>query len=398
MASAHLRGRISRLSRAGRVASRSSAIPTMFSFLLLIGGSPPSATCQIVTAERIRLPGWWPTKGDYPREAYVGPEACAACHPAQSDPKRHNAMFRTGVSPSEAEVLRESRDLRWQQGVYSYRISREPDRFMYSVGDSARTISEPIEWAVGIGKAGQTYLYLHEDTYYESRVSFYGALKGLDLTTGHRKGVPNDLEEAHGNALSPVEAKRCFACHMTAAVVENRLEPQRLIPGITCEACHGPGARHLKAMASDDRAETFVFNPAKINPGEADDFCGACHRTWWDVRLMDSAGVENVRFQPYRLQRSRCWNPDDPRAACVSCHDPHGPLERETEFYDARCLACHMERVGGPTDHARPGPACPQATSNCSTCHMPKVELPQMHTRFTDHRIRIARPGDPYTE
>jgi hypothetical protein len=26
---------------------------------------------------------------------------------------------------------------------------------------------------------------------------------------------------------------------------------------------------------------------------------------------------------------------------------------------------------------------------------MPKVELPEMHFKFTDHWIRIARPGDP---
>jgi hypothetical protein len=27
---------------------------------------------------------------------------------------------------------------------------------------------------------------------------------------------------------------------------------------------------------------------------------------------------------------------------------------------------------------------------------MPKVDLPGAHFSFTDHRIRIVRPGDPY--
>jgi hypothetical protein len=27
---------------------------------------------------------------------------------------------------------------------------------------------------------------------------------------------------------------------------------------------------------------------------------------------------------------------------------------------------------------------------------MPQVEIPGSHFKFTDHRIRIARPGDPY--
>jgi formate-dependent nitrite reductase cytochrome c552 subunit len=35
------------------------------------------------------------------------------------------------------------------------------------------------------------------------------------------------------------------------------------------------------------------------------------------------------------------------------------------------------------------------STNKCATCHMPKVELPGMHAEFTDHWIRVAKPGDP---
>jgi hypothetical protein len=307
-------------------------------------------------------------------------------------------MFWTGLPPGESEILKRFPELRWQRGPYAYRIFKRGDTFLYAVSDDQQTISEPLGWAIGQGGAGQTYLYRRQGTFYESRVSFYSSLGGLDLTTGHSNRVEPTLEDAHGKPLALSEAKRCFACHMTAAVMEDRLEPEHLIPGVTCEACHGPGARHLAAIASGDRAQTYIFNPARLTPGDADDFCGACHRTWWDVKLMDAPGVENVRFQPYRLQRSRCWNPDDPRATCVSCHDPHAPLETAAASYDAKCLACHVDQPGHATTAARPGPDCPQATSNCSSCHMPKILLPQMHARFTDHRIRIARPGDPYPD
>jgi formate-dependent nitrite reductase cytochrome c552 subunit len=30
------------------------------------------------------------------------------------------------------------------------------------------------------------------------------------------------------------------------------------------------------------------------------------------------------------------------------------------------------------------------------SCHMPKINLPGGHAKFTDHEIRIVRPGDPY--
>jgi formate-dependent nitrite reductase cytochrome c552 subunit len=40
--------------------------------------------------------------------------------------------------------------------------------------------------------------------------------------------------------------------------------------------------------------------------------------------------------------------------------------------------------------------ACPIAKANCVSCHMPKVELPNGLITFTDHQIRVVRPGDPY--
>lgn len=29
---------------------------------------------------------------------------------------------------------------------------------------------------------------------------------------------------------------------------------------------------------------------------------------------------------------------------------------------------------------------------------MPKVYVPEMHFKFTDHKIHVAQPGDPYQE
>jgi hypothetical protein len=32
------------------------------------------------------------------------------------------------------------------------------------------------------------------------------------------------------------------------------------------------------------------------------------------------------------------------------------------------------------------------------SCHMPKVDVPEMHYAFTDHWIRIVRPGETYPD
>jgi formate-dependent nitrite reductase cytochrome c552 subunit len=33
------------------------------------------------------------------------------------------------------------------------------------------------------------------------------------------------------------------------------------------------------------------------------------------------------------------------------------------------------------------------SVGNCVSCHMPKYEVPQSHTIFTDHYIRVVRTG-----
>jgi hypothetical protein len=110
---------------------------------------------------------------------------------------------------------------------------------------------------------------------------------------------------------------------------------------------------------------------------------------------MHLRGVADVRFQPYRLENSLCWDPDDSRIGCLACHNPHRPRRQDAAFYDAKCLSCHVVRGAGHSSN-HPGKACPASTDRCVTCHMPKIELPGGHVKFTDHDIRITRPGAPY--
>jgi hypothetical protein len=134
-----------------------------------------------------------------------------------------------------------------------------------------------------------------------------------------------------------------------------------------------------------------ITNPAELSPVDSVDFCGACHRTWADVALEMPAtvGVMKIRFQPYRLEMSRCWGKSgDARITCVACHDPHMPLAHEPEAYDAKCLACHSAGVEAKGIGAKT--TCKVATSRCVSCHMPKYELPQTHALFTDHDIRVV--------
>lgn len=333
-----------------------------------------------------------------PGAKYLGDAECAKCHEQLADGHRSSGMARAMRPPEVADVLRQNPSLTWRSGRFTYRLDRKGDQSVYSVSDGTTTLSAPVLYAFGQGKAGQTYVYQHAGKYYESRVSFYRALRGLDVTIGHTP--PPDtasLEEALGRQTPPDEIRDCFFCHSTAAVEAGKLQLDKLVPGVNCEACHGPGSEHVAAVKVPPVTDMKIFNPGHMNGDElTQEFCGKCHRSAETVLFMPNmAGINNVRFQPYRIFGSACYSDDD-RISCVACHDPHQPLQLEAKFYDAKCLACHQSKPGITTIAGATEAACKVAQANCVTCHMPKVDLPGAHLKFTDHRIRIAKPGQPF--
>ncbi|HZD32927.1 MAG TPA: multiheme c-type cytochrome [Candidatus Angelobacter sp.] len=299
----------------------------------------------------------------------------------------------------DAAPLRQHRELTFQLDPYKYSLVTDADKSLYSVSKGSQTLSQELGWAFGAGSLGQTFVYQQDGNFYESHLSYYSAIDGLDITIGHDRGIPPDLQHAAGRHIYAPETRRCFGCHTTASVTGNQLDLANLDQGVTCEACHGPGGDHVAAeKAGMPEAPGLAFNPGKLDRVDLVDFCGACHRSTADVidGNFVEIGVMNVRFQPYRLQRSRCWEKGDARLTCTSCHDPHQPLQHDASDYDAACLRCHRTNPGAQNTADHPGTACKVGTKNCTSCHMPKYAIAGSHSSFTDHWIRVARAGETY--
>src|SRR5262249_44254615 len=156
-------------------------------------------------------------------------------------------------------------------------------------------------------------IFERSGTFYESRLSYYAAPDRLDFTPGATSTPSSTLDDALGRRmLYSVETQRCFGCHTTASTTNNKFDPEHLIPGVSCEACHGTGANHEAMMKSGHGGLGIgsILNPGRLDPVDLVDFCGACHRTFMDVGLAGLTGIPNLRFQPYRLERSSCWRHD----------------------------------------------------------------------------------------
>jgi len=354
----------------------------------------------MATDERLEAPGWWPTKQSASLDDFVGTKECARCHPKIVATQIKTPMARAASLAADSTALPEQESLFRQAGPYTYTISKKETARIYSVGDGANSISETLGWAFGLGNKGQTYVYQRNSSFYESRMSFFRSLQNLDLTPGHLPKIPQNLGLALGRRIDPDTLRRCFGCHTTASTTRAGFNPSRLVLGVDCEACHGPGARHSELMDDEknEQGRQAIFNPRSLGPVAQVDFCGACHRTSFDVFEARVKGVENVRFQPYRLEKSRCWGDGDARLTCIACHDPHKQLNHDPGAYDEKCLACHSSSRSQKPSKEHPAKASPAASKNCVTCPMARVDFPSMHSPFVDHCIRIVRSNSGYPD
>ena len=320
---------------------------------------------------------------------------CVQCHPGEAKAHPLTSMAHAAETNAECSVLKSHPLMKLRIGRYDYRIERHGEESVYIVTDGAETVTYPIRYAFGLGEAGQTYVLEKDGEYYESFVSYYKAIDALDITIGDQPYHPSSLRDAAGRHIGTHEIAMCFACHTSNGVSGGHVAENTLLPGITCEQCHGPTGDHVAGLKNGDLKLAQMRKLTGMTAEESAQFCGQCHRTWQYVAEHGPHSVGNVRFQPYRLTNSKCFDVDDARLSCTACHNPHEATDRIASHYDTKCQACHSAVAAGGKAGAK---LCAVGKKDCSTCHMPKTELPGAHHTFTDHNIRIVAKNQPFPE
>src|SRR5256885_1329408 len=129
---------------------------------------------------------------------FVGDQVCAQCHKKIAAPQAQSAMGLAMEPVADSKVLIENPNMTFRSGPYTYEIKRQEKQSIYTVTDGKETITLPILYAFGQGKAGQTYVLQYDGGYYESLVSYYNEVQGLDFTIGASRTVPESLKKALG--------------------------------------------------------------------------------------------------------------------------------------------------------------------------------------------------------
>ncbi len=249
--------------------------------------------------------------------------------------------------------------------------------------------------------------------------------------------------------MPPVRwASSCIACHAVAGEPRHDLERDAFDTrvaelGVSCEACHGPGAAHVErhrdpveryVQHASKEADPTIVHPGRLPPERSAAVCGQCHAYafprdeagWWtdgysrtfragdaldSSRTLISPGTmagevgapvidapANAIFWPDGAVRvggreynglvaSPCHErgEGDRKMTCLSCHsmhraaDPAGQIAPDRTG-DRGCTTCHADtRAHSHHPAGSPGSAC-------VSCHMPKTSYALL-SAVRSHRI-----------
>ena len=209
----------------------------------------------------------------------IGIEACAPCHRQQTTHYPGTPMAKALERVADSAILQRHPKLAFQEGRYRSQIVRDGDKSILTVTDGEKSFTIPLAWAFGRGQAGQTYVFEWNGAFYESRLSFFGAIEALDLTMGAQGTKAAGVEQAAGRRMSSREGRDCFGCHSTAGT-----------PGVGCEACHGGAAKHAAAVRAGNAAEAKLPKLSTLGAEDMSELCGRCHRTWSQIATERAPG------------------------------------------------------------------------------------------------------------
>ncbi len=390
-------------------------------FLFALAGSP---LAQLA----ITLPSPEKTIHEPDRTDFAGDVSCLSCHRQLSQSYQHTAHHLTSQLPTNSSVLGSFHNGANSLTIVDAAQSAEPGlQFLmeprttgffetattgWNSDVSRRT--ERIDLVTGSGVRGQTFLYWQRDRLFELPVSYW--------TDGHRWINSPGYIDGTADFSRPVNPA-CLECHATyiralsTDPATNRYDRESLIPGISCESCHGPGANHVRqemqnGIKAKDASKNDILNPAKFLRDRQVDLCAECHNgiqrealapTFSYVpdrplseyfKQLPSPDVEHPDVhgnQVGLLQRSKCYR-SSPQMSCSTCHDVH-TTGQSAESYSLKCLSCHQWQSCGMSKSLGH-----QIANNCINCHMPIEETnvivsksagQVVHAKMRNHWIKV---------
>lgn len=360
----------------------------------------------------------------------MGSAACAACHQAQSEAYVGSHHGKALATPSPEMAKARFDGVRF--------TSKLGGTTAFAVGQAGPVVS-----SVGAGGKSQTWPIAHVSGVWplEQYVvqTERGKLQALGVAWDSRTAAAGGERWFHvygADGIAPRDPlfftaatqnwnHVCADCHSTWVerrydVTKDAFDSRWAEQAVGCEACHGPGAEHVRTAQATGRPAPFAVRlklaepwlpsaNGSPTPRSQDDVevevCAPCHsrrkplkegfvasdpfldafepELLWPGRYHADGQVEGEVYEWGSFLQSRMHRAG---VRCSDCHDAHsGKLYAAG---NALCVRCHEPtRFDVPAHSHHSG----ENAARCIDCHMPPATFMQVDER-RDHSIRIPRP------
>src|SRR5436190_7380088 len=232
---------------------------------------------------------------------YVGSQDCRSCHEDQFA-SWHRSYHRTMTQIAAPDTV--------QADFHNVTLTNEGVRFVLSQSSNELWVRMERSVAAAAGENSQEALDVRAGLVTGSHHMQVFWLPGDDGNTQmgfpftwlipEKRWVPRNStfvrppDVAHRAEIWNIICSRCHATAVEPRVdsIAHTVDTRVGELGIACEACHGPGQRHVNARRAErDNSKTLdaqtlrseIVHPKKIDPIRASQICGFCHSMkWWD--------------------------------------------------------------------------------------------------------------------
>ena len=373
---------------------------------------------------------------------YVGANACASCHAAEHKAWLGSHHQLAMQEASAATVLGNFDGAKFaHRGVESAFFKRDGKFVVRTDGPGGKLADFEIKYAFGVSPLQQYLIEFPGGRYqalgiaWDARPKAEGGQRWFHLYPDERLDHRDAL---HWTGLYQNWNLQCAACHSTSLkkgydAAGNAYRTTFSEINVACEACHGPGSRHVEwakkpkpwysRSPETDKGllvlksrwnEAWKFEPPQARIAQRDrpaddalmNVCAACHARRSTIAEGGRPGApleDTHRLAPLTApnyyadgqQRDEVYvwgsflqsRMHQRGVTCMDCHEPHTSKLRAEG--NALCLRCHQSAAFDTEKHHFHKAGTPGA--QCVECHMPARNYMVVDAR-RDHAIRVPRP------
>ncbi len=369
--------------------------------------------------------------------AYLGSTACADCHADAFAAWRGSQHARAMLEASTDTVAGDFDAASVSHFGVTSTFFRSDGKFMVRTeGADGRPADFAVRYTFGVAPLQQ---YLVEfprgrlqslTIAWDTRAAEQGGQRWFHLYPDERI-TPDD--PLHWTGIDQNWNYQCADCHSTNLrkrydAGADRFDTTWSEINVACEACHGPGERHvawaregargadpgLTARLDERRGVAWQSDPATGNARRSTrrdssreiEVCARCHARRGQFSDEHVAGEPlHDAFRPALIEPGLYWPDGQMRdevynygsfltsrmaaagVTCSDCHEPHS--QRLRAEGNAVCAQCHLPQRFDTRTHHHHGPGSDSA--RCVSCHMPATTYMVVDPRH-DHSFRIPRP------